>query len=92
MNDVPHHARHSQHEDLIYGIEPGVRFALLLDGHGGSKELDFQGLLNWRAEQGILAAVSAAADGRPGEGSQTAADQCAGSRVVLRAVRVDTPG
>ena len=41
-------------QDLVYGIAPGVRFAMVLDGKGGSKEIDFDHLKHWTPEQGVL--------------------------------------
>jgi zinc transporter len=40
--------------DLPAGIEPGLRFALVLDGRGGCRDLDWQGVAGWRPEDGFL--------------------------------------
>jgi zinc transporter len=37
-----------------YGSEPGLRFALLLDGHGGGRPLGWADIPKWRPEQGLL--------------------------------------
>jgi zinc transporter len=39
---------------LSYGATPGLRFACLLDGRGGCKHLDWDGVRNWKAEDGVL--------------------------------------
>ncbi len=39
---------------LAAGLEPGLRFALVLDGKGGSGEIDWAGVRAWRADQGFL--------------------------------------
>jgi zinc transporter len=39
---------------VSYGKEPGLRFALLLDGQGGCKALDMVGLCAWKPEDGIV--------------------------------------
>lgn len=36
------------------GLEPGLRFACLLDGRGGCAEMDWKGVAAWRPEQGFL--------------------------------------
>jgi zinc transporter len=36
------------------GIEPGLRFAALLDGHGGCVDLDWAGVETWQADSGFL--------------------------------------
>ncbi|MBL0372067.1 zinc transporter ZntB [Rhizobium sp. KVB221] len=38
---------------LAYGEEPGLRFALLLDGQGGGKALTMAQLCEWQPEDGI---------------------------------------
>lgn len=40
--------------DLTAGIEPGLRFALILDGQAGGHEVDWQGVNGWRPEHGVL--------------------------------------
>ncbi|MDG4602206.1 MAG: CorA family divalent cation transporter [Defluviicoccus sp.] len=40
--------------DLPAGVEPGLRFAVVLDGKGGCAELDWQGVAAWKPEQGFL--------------------------------------
>jgi len=39
---------------LTYGAAPGLRFASVLDGNGGCKDLDWEGVRHWRAEDGVL--------------------------------------
>lgn len=39
---------------LSYGTTPGLRFACLLDGRGGCKNLDWDGVRKWQAEDGVL--------------------------------------
>lgn len=39
---------------LAAGVEPGLRFAAVLDGNGGCVDLDWQGVAAWRPEQGVL--------------------------------------
>lgn len=36
------------------GIEPGLRFASLLDGHGGCVDLDWAGVETWQKDRGFL--------------------------------------
>lgn len=43
-----------QKPNLSYGAEPGLRFALLLDGKGGSRPLDMAGLSAWKPEDGTV--------------------------------------
>jgi zinc transporter len=40
--------------NLSYGDEPGLRFALVLDGQGGYRPLDMAGLCNWKPQDGIV--------------------------------------
>lgn len=40
--------------DMKAGLEPGLRFACLLDGRGGCSEMDWEGVAAWRPEQGFL--------------------------------------
>ncbi|MBK8210642.1 MAG: zinc transporter ZntB [Rhodospirillales bacterium] len=40
--------------DMNAGLEPGLRFACLLDGRGGCAEMDWKGVAAWRPEQGFL--------------------------------------
>jgi len=40
--------------DLPTGIEPGLRFAVVLDGRGGGHELDWPGVAAWRPGDGFL--------------------------------------
>lgn len=40
--------------DLPTGIEPGLRFAVVLDGRGGGREMNWQGVAAWRPEDGFL--------------------------------------
>lgn len=37
-----------------YGAEPGLRFAVLLDGQGGCQTLDMAGLCRWTPDDGIV--------------------------------------
>ncbi|KQV10876.1 magnesium transporter [Rhizobium sp. Root1203] len=37
-----------------YGAEPGLRFALLLDGHGGGRQIDMAGVCAWKPEDGAI--------------------------------------
>ncbi|WP_431320219.1 CorA family divalent cation transporter [Rhizobium sp. YTU87027] len=39
---------------LSYGAEPGLRFALLLDGRGGCTQLDIAQARRWKPEDGII--------------------------------------
>jgi zinc transporter len=39
---------------LPAGVEPGLRFALVLDGRGGCRDLDWRGVAGWRPEDGFL--------------------------------------
>jgi zinc transporter len=38
---------------LRYGTEPGLRFAMLLDGKGGCKALDLNGVCRWQPSDGV---------------------------------------
>lgn len=40
--------------DTTYGDEPGIRFAVLLDTQGGSRQIDLRALLNWKPQDGVL--------------------------------------
>ena len=40
--------------DMQAGVEPGLRFACLLNGRGGCTEVDWQGISTWQPEQGFL--------------------------------------
>jgi len=40
--------------DMQAGVEPGLRFACLLNGRGGCSEVDWQGISTWRPEHGFL--------------------------------------
>lgn len=40
--------------ELTAGLEPGLRFAVVLDGRGGCNELDWKGVSAWRKDQGFL--------------------------------------
>jgi zinc transporter len=40
--------------DLKYGEQPGLRFACLLDGNGGCRDLDWPGVEAWKPEDGAL--------------------------------------
>lgn len=40
--------------DLSYGSSPGLRFACVLDGKGGGRHLDWQGVRQWRPADGPL--------------------------------------
>jgi len=44
----------SQKLDLPAGVEPGLRFAVVLDGRGGCHDLNWQGVNGWRPEDGFL--------------------------------------
>ena len=39
---------------LKYGEQPGLRFACVLDGRGGCRELDWPGVEAWKPEDGVL--------------------------------------
>lgn len=39
---------------LAAGVQPGLRFAAVLDQHGGCRDLDWAGVQAWRAETGFL--------------------------------------
>ncbi|KQV83887.1 CorA family divalent cation transporter [Rhizobium sp. Root1220] len=39
---------------VSYGAEPGLRFALLLDGRGGCRQLDMAQARAWRPEDGVI--------------------------------------
>jgi zinc transporter len=39
---------------VSYGAEPGLRFALLLDGHGGCTQLDMEQVRAWKPEAGAI--------------------------------------
>ena len=43
-----------QKVQLSYGVEPGIRFAVLLDGNGGCREIGAAGLQNWKPADGVL--------------------------------------
>ncbi len=45
MNDRP---------ELQYGQQPGLRFACVLDGHGGCRDLDWPGVDAWKPGDGVL--------------------------------------
>lgn len=40
--------------DISAGTQPGLRFAALLDRHGGCTDLDWNGIARWRPEDGFL--------------------------------------
>lgn len=40
--------------DIITGVQPGLRFAALLDRRGGCRDLDWDGVRQWRPEDGFL--------------------------------------
>jgi zinc transporter len=40
--------------DFETGIEPGLRFAMVLDGLGGCREIHWDGVEHWRPEDGFL--------------------------------------
>ncbi|MGQ0674884.1 MAG: CorA family divalent cation transporter [Rhodospirillales bacterium] len=40
--------------DLRYGEQPGLRFACVLDGRGGARDLDWPGVEAWKPEDGAL--------------------------------------
>lgn len=44
----------SQKVRLSYGAEPGIRFAVVLDGNGGCREIGAAGLPTWTPADGIL--------------------------------------
>jgi zinc transporter len=44
----------SQKVHLSYGAEPGIRFAVLLDGNGSCREIGATGLQRWTPADGIL--------------------------------------
>jgi zinc transporter len=37
-----------------YGAEPGLRFALVLDGHGGCKQVDWERACQWKPADGMI--------------------------------------
>ncbi|MBW6420218.1 zinc transporter ZntB [Rhizobium sp. XQZ8] len=39
---------------LIYGDEPGLRFAVVLDGHGGCRTLNIAEACSWKPEDGVV--------------------------------------
>ncbi|UVC07153.1 zinc transporter ZntB [Rhizobium sp. TH2] len=39
---------------VSYGAEPGLRFALLLDGHGGCTTLTMEGVCTWKPGDGVV--------------------------------------
>ena len=43
-----------QQHGLIYGKQPGLRFAIILDGTGGAREVGWDEIRHWRAAQGII--------------------------------------
>ncbi|MBX3453979.1 CorA family divalent cation transporter [Ferrovibrio sp.] len=43
-----------QQRGLIYGQQQGLRFALLLDGSGGAREIGWDGIRAWHPAQGVL--------------------------------------
>ncbi len=43
-----------QQRGLIYGQQQGLRFALLLDGMGGAREIGWDGIRAWQPAQGML--------------------------------------
>lgn len=40
--------------ELVAGAEMGLRFAVILDGHGGGREIDWEGVAAWKPEDGVL--------------------------------------
>lgn len=40
--------------ELKAGVQPGLRFAALLDGKGGCVDLDWEGISRWQTEAGFL--------------------------------------
>jgi zinc transporter len=40
--------------DLSYGSAPGLRFACVLDGRGGARQLDWTQLRDWSREDGVI--------------------------------------
>lgn len=41
-------------QDITAGTQPGLRFAALLDRHGGCTDLDWNDIARWRPEDGFL--------------------------------------
>jgi Mg2+ and Co2+ transporters len=41
-------------KDITAGTQPGLRFAALLDRHGGCSDLDWDGIARWRPDDGFL--------------------------------------
>lgn len=39
---------------LTYGDMPGLRFACVLDGRGGARQLDWPGIRDWSREDGVI--------------------------------------
>ncbi|MEO5338369.1 MAG: zinc transporter ZntB [Magnetospirillum sp. WYHS-4] len=40
--------------ELLFGTQPGLRFAALLDGKGGCRDLDWDGIRAWKPADGYL--------------------------------------
>jgi zinc transporter len=40
--------------DMQAGVEPGLRFACVLNGHGGCRDLDWREVESWRPDNGFL--------------------------------------
>jgi zinc transporter len=40
--------------ELAAGTEPGLRFAVVLNGKGGGREVDWRGVRDWKPEDGLL--------------------------------------
>lgn len=43
-----------QQRGLIYGQQPGLRFAIILDGAGGAREVSWDEVRHWRPAQGLI--------------------------------------
>ncbi|MCW0236384.1 MAG: zinc transporter ZntB [Ferrovibrio sp.] len=43
-----------QQRGLIYGQQPGLRFAIILDGAGGAREVGWDEVRHWRPAQGVI--------------------------------------
>ena len=58
MNEQPStvakEARRYVERDLVYGDEPGLRFACILDGKGGGGNIDWSGVRRWTSDKGVL--------------------------------------
>lgn len=60
------------HEQVMrvanYGAEPGLRFAVLLDGRGGCRTLDMEAIRRWTPDDGPSGCISSAITRPPQNG------------------------